>query len=241
MKKLILLLFSSSLICCHLIGQNTKPRGLNYGYNQPGDHIMLQLSSDQWLNAPDSISSRQRSVSRGFNAYIMLEKTFKSSPKFSLGFGLGISNSNVFLDKYSIDLKGTAPKLLFQNLDNSDRFKSYKLATTFLELPLELRYSSVPQNKNIGFKAAIGFKIGTLINAHTKGRTLQDKTGRTINEYTEKIASRRYFNTTRISATARAGYGNFSVFGSYALTGLFKENVAPNINLLQIGLTISGL
>lgn len=236
MKKtlsLLLLLISGNL----LMAQKNPVKKVA----QPGDHIMLQISSDHWLGAPDSINSRRKGLSRGFNAYIMLDRPFKKSPNFSVAFGLGISNSNILFDKYSLDIKGAGSKLYFKDLDKSERFKKYKVATTFAEIPLELRYSSNPENPNKSFKAAIGGKFGFLINSHTKGKTLQDNTGKTINEYTEKINSKKYFNSTRLSATARVGYGNFSLFGSYALTGIFKDNVAADINLLQVGLTISGL
>ena len=229
----ILILFSGNTLFAQNKDVNKIPPS--------GDHFMFQISSDQWLGAPDSINSRIKGLSRGFNAYIMLNKTFKKSPSYSIGFGLGISNSNIYFDKYAVEIKGPGNNLLFKDLEKTERFKKYKLATTFVEVPLELRYSSKPETPNKSFKVAIGGKFGLLVNSHTKGKNLLDNTGRLVNEYTEKINSKRYFNTTRISATARVGYGNFSIFGSYALTGIFKNNVAADINLLQVGLTISGL
>jgi hypothetical protein len=44
-----------------------------------------------------------------------------------------------------------------------------------------------------------------------------------------------------LAATARVGYGNFTLFGAYDLSGIFKDGVAANMKSLQIGLTISGL
>ena len=79
------------------------------------------------------------------------------------------------------------------------------------------------------------------MNAHTKGKELQDKNGNTITNYILKENSKRYFNTNRISLTGRIGYGHFSLFTSYQMTPLFKEGVAPTIRPMTIGLTISGL
>jgi propionyl-CoA carboxylase alpha chain len=56
-----------------------------------------------------------------------------------------------------------------------------------------------------------------------------------------KVNDKSYFNTTRISATARVGYGNFSIFSSYALSTLFKTSVAADIRPLQIGISLGGL
>ncbi len=210
-------------------------------FGNSADHFMFQISSDQWLNAPDSISSRYRSNSRGFNAQVMLNKNFGANPKYSVAFGLGISNSNAFFKNSNIAIDGTTPKLNFQRLDTVNKFNKYKIATTFLEIPVEFRYSSKPKNPNKSVKIALGAKVGLLLNAHSKGKGLINKSGGELNDYTVKISDKSYFNTTRISATARVGYGNYSLFGAYSLTSVFKSNVAADIKTLQIGFCLSGL
>jgi hypothetical protein len=80
-----------------------------------------------------------------------------------------------------------------------------------------------------------------MLSAWTKGKTLQNKSGTTINDYIVKEKSKHYFNSTRFSLTGRIGYGHFTAFGSYALTPIFKEGVGPKMNTLSVGLTLSGL
>ena len=138
-------------------------------------------------------------------------------------------------------IKDITPTLQFQDLSDTSHFKKYKLATAYVEAPLELRYRSNPENDAKSFKVAIGAKVGLLLNAHTNGKTLQDKDGNTITSYTLKENSKRYFNNNRISLTGRVGLGHFSLFTSYQLTPLFKEGVAATIRPMTIGLTISGL
>ena len=111
---------------------------------------------------------------------------------------------------------------------------------SYLEIPLELRFSSNPV-KGDSWKIALGGKVGTLINAHTKGKDLQDKNNSTLNTYIEKENSKRYFNGTRLMATARIGYGIFSLFGTYQLNNVLKDGVGPNMKLFQVGFTLSGL
>lgn len=41
------------------------------------DHVMLQLSSDTWLNMPDSVKRYKTGLSRGFNAAFMINRPFK--------------------------------------------------------------------------------------------------------------------------------------------------------------------
>ena len=80
-----------------------------------------------------------------------------------------------------------------------------------------------------------------MLNAHTKAKGLKTSGGSVINSKTVKESTKNYFNTTRLAATARLGYGNFSLFGAYDLTSLFKDGVAPDIKGFQVGLTFSGL
>ena len=206
-----------------------------------GDHLMFQISNDRWMGVPDSVKNHMKGFNRGFNAYIMLDKVFKGAPNFSVAFGVGVSTSNIYFKNYGIDLKSGNAKLPFKSLDSADRFKKYKLSTSYLEIPIELRYSSDPENDTKSIKAAIGFKVGTMLNAHTKGKTLQDRNNKILYNYTQKEANRHFFNSTRLAATARIGYGNFSVFGSYQINNMFKDGVAADTKLLQIGLTLSGL
>ena len=247
MKKIVFviascLLFSSAFsqdtLTSTIPSSNSKKIKLA---NRPGDHLMIQLSSDHWTAMPDSISSHQKGFSRGFNAYFMLDKPFRTSPKFSIGIGLGVSTSNIFFKRENIDLKTTSTLLPFTALDSTNHFKKYKLATGFLEVPLEFRYSSKPLEPNKSFKIALGAKIGTLVNAHIKGKVLQDKNNNSITNYTLKENNKRLINGTRFMATGRIGYGIFSLFGNYQLNNILKDGAGPAMHLYQIGLTISGL
>lgn len=245
MKKTILL-FLTTLIISYSFAQDQSQSSLSSKskialQHRPGDHFMLQLSSDHWTGMPDSISSHQSGFSRGFSAYFMLDKPFRTSPKYSIGIGVGISTSNIVFKKMLIGLNSGNSVLPFQAADSSMHFKKYKLATSFLEIPLEFRYTAKPNNYNKSLKAAIGLKIGTLVNAHTKGKTPQDKNNSTIGAYTEKINSKRFINGTRFMATARVGYGVFSLFGTYGLSPILKDGTGASMKLYQIGLTISGL
>ena len=205
------------------------------------DHFMIQLSSDHWSGMPDNISSHQKGFSKGFNAYFMFNKPFKGSPHLSLGIGVGISTSNIVFKKMDIDLKAAPGMLPFTALDSANHFKKYKLATSYLEVPLEFRYTAKPDQPNKSLKFALGLKLGTLVNAHTKGKNLVDKNNQTLNGYTEKENSKRFINGTHFMATARVGYGIFSLFGSYQLNSFLKDGMGPQMKLYQIGITLSGL
>lgn len=241
MKK-ILSLVLTVVIVSNIFGQDKKKDWSKVTIDRAGDHLMLQMSFyDNWAGAPDSIKARKHGFSRGFNAAIMLNKPFKSDPRWSVALGLGVSNSNIFFERTAVDVKAPGLVLPFRNLDSVEHFKKYKLATTHAEVPIELRFTSDPVNQKKSWKAALGIKVGMLLNAHNKGKTWESKNEVELNPYTAKESKKSFFNNSRLAATARVGIGNFSVFGSYSISALLREAAGANMHPYQIGLCISGL
>jgi len=238
MKKLLFVVISLISVSA-LSAQNKKPATDLMA--RTGDHFMLQFTGDFWMGAPDSIKDHMKGFSRGTNVYFLLDKRFKGNQKFSVAGGIGVGSSNMYFKRMSVDINSKNATLPFRNLDSLGYFKKYKLTTVYLEIPLELRFTANPEKENRSFKAALGIKVGTMINAHNKGKTLVDRNGAVVNNYTQKESTKAYFNSTRFAGTARVGYGNFSVIASYQFNNIFKEGVAADIKLFQIGLCVSGL
>jgi hypothetical protein len=242
MKKISLFVLSCLMITTAFSQDSLPPKKkkepINLS-NRANDHFMIQVGYAGWMGAPDTISTG--GFSKVFNVYFMFDFPFKTNPKLSMAFGPGIASDHIQFKKTYVDIKGTTPTLLFTDQSGTNHFKKTKLSTTYLEAPVEFRYSSNPAEPGKSWKAAIGVKVGTMINAHTRNKTLQTSTGSTINDYLLKEGSKKYFNTTRFSGTARLGRGHFTLFGSYQFTTLFKEGVAAEIRPFALGLTISGL
>ena len=230
MQKIVLLSLTILLLGSVQAQQEKVSRKIDLR-SRPGDHLMIQFSSDHLSAMPDSISSHQKGFSKGFNAYFMLDKPFKTSPRFSIGIGIGVGSSNIAFKKMNIDIKSTTAKLPFTAADSANHFKKYKLSLSYLEIPLEFRFSSNPLNSNKGWKAAIGLKAGTLINAHTKGKELQSKNNTLVNDYMQKENSKKFFNGSRFMGTARVGYGVFSLFAAYQLNNVLKDVVGPPMKI----------
>ena len=236
------LLFISLVACNGLLAQTNTDSipAVKKDWNRAqlsgraADHIMLQLGYNGWSGETDSV--RTKGLPRTFNIYFMYDFPFKSSPNFSVGVGVGLGMDNMYLKETTIDL--TETPLSFAH-DTTITYKKYKLATGYLEVPLELRYTANPTNFNKSFKVALGMKVGTMIDAHTKARVTRDRNGN--GGYTYKVKDRRDFNSTRLAGTLRVGYGVFSLFGTYQITPFIKEGYGPNIKPYTIGLCISGL
>lgn len=241
MKKLF---FSAAVLFLGLVGFAQTDTTRNVRLVNPmqvpsKDHFLIQVGGATWLDKPDSI--RTGGLSRTFNMYLMLDFPFRTNPKFSIALGPGIATDHVFLDEQRAEIAGTSTSVRFRNLADTNSFKKFKVATAFLEVPVELRFTAKPEFSSKSFKMAVGAKIGTMLSAWTKAKTLQNSAGNTVNDYIEKQKTKRYFNTTRLSLMGRVGYGHFTLFTSYALTSLFKEGQGPKMNALSVGLTLSGL
>jgi hypothetical protein len=226
MKKIILSGLCSLLIFAQAYAQSPVP-----AVNHSHDFLVVQLSYDMWPGAPDSVQTG--GFSRGLNIAFMWDFPFNSGSHFSVAPGLGISSSNIFFKHQTAAIGSLAPTL---NFDRDTVYKHFKLATAYVEIPIELRYRQFSDNANKGLKAGVGLKFGALLNAHTKGKKAMAGV-----KQVDKISNKRYFERWRVAGTVRVGYGNFAVFANYSFTPLLKQNAGPEINPLQVGLCVSGL
>src|SRR5688572_29739986 len=208
MKKLITLSLALAFVFPLFAQDSTiaKPKKKDWSKinlsNRPNDHFMLQLGYNGWSGIPDTIDTK--GIPRSFNMYFMFDFPFKTSPRFSVGVGAGLGTDNFYLDKTTVDIAGLSGNTLsFRSDTTANYFKKYKIATTYLEIPLELRFTANPAKPNSSWKAAVGGKVGTMLSAMAKGKNLMSRNGGTINSYTEKIKSKRFFNSTRLAVMGR--------------------------------------
>ena len=122
---------------------------------------MFQLSSDHWIGAADSVSNHIKGFSRGANLYVMMDKPFKGNPG-SAPLSVSGSAPVIFsLNGWWWTSPPGPPVLPFYQLDTASNFKKFKVTTAYLEVPIELRFTSRPDEPNKSFKFAAGLKLGT--------------------------------------------------------------------------------
>ncbi len=233
--------FVGILLCC-ITGSVTAQKMVKDKIDLSGranDHLLIQYGYLGWTSTPDSINTG--GFSNTLNVYFLFDFPFKTSPKLSAGIGVGVGSDRMKFEKTYVGIKDNTSTLYFNNQSSGNHYAKNKLTTTYLEAPIELRYTAKPLESSKSFKFAVGLKVGTLIKAQTRYKDLEDKDGGAINSYVLKESKKTFFNNTRVAATARIGFGPVSVFGSYQLTTLFKEGVAAPIKPFAVGLTVSGL
>lgn len=246
MKKILFLLIAvsaSSLIFAQEKKETKSEKKVDLS-KRVSDHFVFQYGMDNWAGAPDSI--RIKGKSRHFNAYFMLDKPFQNNPKFSVAYGIGFGSSNIFFDRNYVNIKSSSTSLPFsRSVPNTDSgyYKKFKLTNIYLEAPVEIRYYSNPENPNNCWKAALGVKIGTLLKTYTKGKDLQNKAGQSVYgaKYIMKEDNKKYMNATRVSLSAKVGWGIYGLHFDYQLSQVIKEGFGAEMHPYSIGLSISGL
>jgi hypothetical protein len=180
--------------------------------------------------------------SKTVNIYYLYDIQLGNSKFFILpGFGLG-------LDKYKFD-ENVMPEVPLDNPDTtvltdlSTMFGSNaginksKLATNYVDIPIEFRFYSDPDNQSRSFKAGIGGKVGILYSAHTK-------VNYELNDHENKLKHKQDLNLSRIryGLSARLGFSSFNLYAYYGLNELFEDGKGPGAtkaSTLSVGLTIN--
>jgi hypothetical protein len=242
MRKIVIAVFAACLVSTAFAQTDSVIHHVIPGYKKEtpsNDHFFIQLGYLTWTNKPDSINTK--GFPRTLNMFVMLNFPFKTNPHWSVAIGPGISSDNMYFDKMTVGIARTTSSVQFRDVSDTAHFKKYKLSTNYLEAPVELRYRFNPADDRKSVKIAFGAKMGVLLNAHVKGKTLQNASNQTLNEYIMKEATKRFFNKQRLSVMGRVGVGSFTIFATYAITPMFQEGLGPAIHPLSVGLNISGL
>jgi hypothetical protein len=183
--------------------------------------------------------------SRTLNIYYYYDHQIGGS-NFSLhpGIGFGLERYKFSNDKTLGYIEGPnspydtlrmLPASSFVPLASS--IKKTGLITNYIDVPLEVRFSSNPDDPGRSFKVSLGFKFGVLYDSFTKIKYREDSE-------TKKLKDKQNFNLNpiRYGVLFRIGAGSFSAFANYTLSPLFKDGEGPDgakINNFTVGLTLA--
>jgi hypothetical protein len=231
------LAFAVLLACSPFIGsaQETDGKDTKTTVQKPSrDFAMLQITNTMLVDKPDSINLK--SFNRGINFYLCYDFPIAKS-KFSFAAGIGISATNYYFKDQRVVANDTGSDAVVRFHDTTG-FKRSKMNVAYLSAPFELRFFGNKVNRNKGFKAAIGLQVGTLMSAHVKNNYTIVGTNVKAND---KTSTKRFVTPWSFAATARLGWGNFSLYGSYNLTPLYKEFQGPQMTPVSFGICLTGL
>jgi hypothetical protein len=175
------------------------------------------LTSDNSNVLPNEIDymTLRSSKSMSFNInFSQLNLRMGRHIGFVTGFGLNWNNYK-FSGNNNIQEGANG---IIEILDPGSPLEKSKLTTLYLDMPflLEIQFPLDNHHLNIAAGPIGGVKIGS----HTK----------MVFEEGPKIKSNKDFslNLLRYGATARVGYENLQIYGTYYVTPLFKEGKGPS-------------
>jgi len=210
------------------------------------DRLVFEFNSTHWLNTPtmpDTVSTKW--YNRGINAYITWDLKLGESKRFTFSPGIGLSNHNIYMDSWlGVDTDSTSNtfgQTALYNIPDSINYSKYKLGTTHLELPLELRWRSKPNKFHHSWKVGVGLRVGYLLQGMTKYKGVEeDALGLAINVKRKEL-NLRNVASWRFGPSLRLGYGNFNLVAYYSINTLFNKNQGPGVNAFSIGFSFNSL
>lgn len=194
------------------------------------DQLSFTLVGSQWLAGNDA--PRPSAFSRGINLQMMYPVIGKRS-NVAMALGFGFASQNYFLDHFLIS---NHDGVWFTPIPDSLDYRKYKISTNYLTLPVELRIRTNPdKHYRRSFKIYPGFRIGGLVNVHTKyiGQDPQ-----TLEHIKVKAYHIRHIDKLNYGITLRIGYGKIMAHGYYALNPLFDAETIEPVYPVELGISI---
>ena len=191
------------------------------------DKLILEFTNDMWLDLPEGVELRPISI--GFKGYFYTDYTFGRKSNVSFAWGLGISADNVHSNAALVQEEfedGTTGDQILTPFDEDYEYETNKNTTTYLELPLELRFIAKGRN---AFRFAVGFRVGYLLSDKQK---IIDTRGK------RKIYDFEHVTTFRYGVNARIGIGKLALTGFYSLTPLIEEGKGTQVIPISLGIAI---
>lgn len=226
------------------------PFSVTTSSNDARDRLVLQFNWNTLLNTPDSFNLQQKG--RGFNFYFYFDIPIGGdNVSFAPGFGLGTSNffheSFLVLETDTNATGGMSGVPAFgdtyaQPFPNNLDYKKNKLSLTYIDIPIELRFKTNPNERGNRFKVAVGVKGGLVIASHTKYVGTDTRPG-ALPGSTDFVKYKehrvRNLQNFRYGVTGRVGYGSVNVHAFYGLSDIFDDGKGPTGNALEIGLSFN--
>ncbi len=223
-------------------GQTAEKRSTTARPDLPGT-FTLEFGFNRGLDAPERFDLGLFG-SRSLNIYYQYEmRILKSRFSFVPGIGLSLERfkfRNGDILTFPADNRDSV--ILLPVSEHQIRtLRKSQLITNYVEIPLELRYTTNPDDPARSFKISIGGRVGYLYDAMTKIKFKDDGE-------MKQVKDKQNFNLNRFryGVSAKVGFGNFALFGYYNLTPLFKEgegfhNMGQPIdfNTFTVGLSLA--
>lgn len=237
MSRSLLMLFSLFFISFSLFAQE-KPRKAARP-NIPGS-FMIDFGFNRALNKPSNFKQGFLG-SRTLNLYYQYPIRIGRS-KFSFNPGIGASMERWKFTNLFVLADTTKDSndnfLLYPGSTFFNGIKKSTLIANYVEIPIEFRFDTAPEDIARSFNVAIGGRIGYLFDSKMKVKFKEDGETKIL-----KDKQNLGLNQLRYGVYTRIGVGAFNIFGFYNLSPLFEKDKGPEktiMNNYTVGISING-
>lgn len=205
-------------------------RGLDLGFNSlmAGDKFSTDLPAGQ--DHLELIPGK--SINVNLNIWGHDFPIIQRYVMFTTGIGLTLNNYRFSSDQ---TLRGDTNLVVagYDYKKDGDRisYQKNKLAVNYVTVPLLLQFNTHPELKK-SFHIAAGVLLSYKYNSHLKLVYKDDGKQKDKRQDDFNIEPFRY------DATVRLGYRNYTVFASYAMSELFKNERGPELHPFQFGISV---
>jgi hypothetical protein len=188
----------------------------------------LELNSDIWLNKPADLELTN--INRGVNLYLLYHHRFGES-NFGIASGIALASQNMYMKNAVLQTNADGVSFFNTILDTISHSRN-KLNLNFAELPLEFSFKTKGH-----ITIALGAKAGFLISNKTKYKGMNYMSNATT-EVKMKVHDNDNILNYRLGAYAVLGYKWINLTAYYGFTGLFEDNLGPEMSPLTIGILV---
>jgi len=189
------------------------------------DNVFFDIGAEIWMPTDDALTSEVYSHNIGFTFYNQLS----DEKQFTFAYGLGFAWHNTYTN-----LAFTADKandVYVSNLiPDSVNYNRNKFVAAYLDVPLELRFRTKPNEEGKFFRIYAGGKVGVRIGNYTKYVTDDLK----VKNQNLDVASQ-----FRYGLQGRIGYGKWAVYAFMPLNNVFEDDVPFEVQSMTIGLSFT--
>ena len=201
-------------------GEKSEPR------NKHQDHLLIDFGYETFSSRPGFTDFQW--YNNGLNIQLFYDQLFGQSG-ISVAAGIGFSTQSYYSNKQI--RRDTTHKEFYSDWVTPDHvpYQKNKVSTSWIEVPVELRFRTKVDDWGYRWKFSVGGKVGFLIDTHDK---IVD-----INNVKYKTYYFPDMNKVRAGLVARAGYGKVNFSASFSLTEFFIPGRGPEMK--QFGFAIS--
>ncbi|SNT17256.1 Outer membrane protein beta-barrel domain-containing protein [Ekhidna lutea] len=229
MKYLIGVFFSLTLLSASAQDGMKRP-------DIPGD-LMVDVGFNVWSSMPGPLKKKVF-ASKSIGVYYSKRKVLNN--KLSFNYGLGLGMEKISLGDSSTLFSNTIVDDTLRSVvinPNPHNFDKNRLAVTYLDIPLELRFHPKGTEEGEGLFIGAGAIIGLRLNAHTKWK--YENNGETV---IEKTSGEFNLNSLRYGYQVRAGFKGVHFFYKRYTSNVFQDSFQDGSNpvMTTIGINVTG-